>query len=335
MGSDSIHPPEAMGEYLQLLKERDAPLLLPGTEDFRPEFLEDIPCPLCGGENLISLFPVRNVFMVRCGDCTLVYVNPRFRRDELERLHDGSAAYRYFYEKILLPTTDFRILNIFLPRVRRIEATVKNLSGKLLDIGFGPGQFLELAAEQGWETEGVETNGAAIELFRQRNPTVKLHKGRVEELNLQPGGYQVITLWETLEHLHDPLGMLKGIHALLEKGGWFFLTTPNIEGFEYKALGSRGRIDPLNHIVWFNPQTLRRILEETGFTNITVESVGMFDLDFVLDSIKNHPSSGVVDAWLLNIEKEPIFADFKKDFAALLNKYKIGGNLFAYARKQR
>ena len=83
----------------------------------------------------------------------------------------------------------------------------------------------------------------------------------------------------------------------------------------------------------FNFNTLTKVMSGSGLSEVCVESSGKFDIDIVLNVIRDRKDIGHIDKWFLNMEKSKLFPGFKVDFADLLNKYNKGGNLFAYARK--
>lgn len=147
--------------------------------------------------------------------------------------------------------------------------------GKLLDVGTGLGFFLESARQAGWEAEGLEFSEKSAAYARQ-TLRLSVHVGTLESVSLPSKTYEVITLWDVLEHLPNPIETLKTIHSLLVPGGWVVVRTPVWDSLIPRGIGllyrlSLGRIrfglEKLftEHLFHFSEKGLREILEKTGF----------------------------------------------------------------------
>ena len=131
---------------------------------------------------------------------------------------------------------------------------------RLLDFGCGFGQFLEMCRLFGIDAIGVDRSharrsGAGVQVFA--------------ELEDAPGEFDAITLFEVLEHLDDPLAMLKMLRARLKPGGIMVIEVPDTSGTS--AISSREdyyRIHPLDHINAFTPESLAAIMARAGFEPI-------------------------------------------------------------------
>jgi len=103
---------------------------------------------------------------------------------------------------------------------------------RLLDVGFGSGEFLEYAKTAGWEVAGVDPDPVSVESAVQRGLNVR--HGGVEAYADMPESFDVITMSHVIEHVHDPHETLKTIYRLLKPGGFLWLTTPNIQSLGHK-----------------------------------------------------------------------------------------------------
>jgi 2-polyprenyl-3-methyl-5-hydroxy-6-metoxy-1,4-benzoquinol methylase len=142
---------------------------------------------------------------------------------------------------------------------------------RLLDVGCGLGAFLMRAQEAGWDIYGCDTSSAWVERARKVTSKERIHLGEVTpELH---GGqrYELVTAWDVIEHVHEPLEFLRSVRQLLAPGGRLFLRTPNFDyvwpvyGLRRHILREDVRLGPLHHVVYFSSRTLRAARSATGF----------------------------------------------------------------------
>ncbi len=146
--------------------------------------------------------------------------------------------------------------------------------GRLLDVGFGNGGFLKLATEMGWNAEGIDFDPKAVETARARGLNVRC--ASAADLSAQNEQFDIITLSHVLEHVHDPITLLKELYRLLKPGGLLWLETPNLDSLGAKRFGRNWRdLDPPRHLVLFNTDSLRNSLARTGFGQISQHWNGM------------------------------------------------------------
>ena len=143
---------------------------------------------------------------------------------------------------------------------------------RLLDFGCGFGQFLEMCRLFGLDAHGVDRSNA-----RRSGAGVQVHA----ELEEAPGTFDAITLFEVLEHLDDPLAMLKALKARLNPGGVMIVEVPDTTGVNgIHDRTSYHKIHPLDHINAFTPGSLVRIMRQAGFEPIAKQPA------FVTTSLK-------------------------------------------------
>ena len=143
---------------------------------------------------------------------------------------------------------------------------------RLLDIGCNLGTFLQLAKEQGYLITGVEPDANAVEAGLRSGLDIRC--GYLHEINLGDARYDIVTLFEVVEHLEDPTGLLKECHRILKPGGFLCMTTGNARSWTVKFL--KGRWDyfdlKFGHISFFNPSSIRTIARNTRFDTIRVQT---------------------------------------------------------------
>ena len=160
-------------------------------------------------------------------------------------------------------------------RVRRFtrDLPAGSVGRSVLDFGSGSGEFLELAKSLGWEGYGLDLDRKAVETARRRG--VSCQVGGVQELEQLDKSFDYITLSHVIEHVHNPLDLLRACRATLNTEGVLWIETPNIDSLGHQRFGSNWRgLEPPRHLILFNPSSLNQILIEAGFSDIEfIESV--------------------------------------------------------------
>lgn len=232
-----------------------------------PEPLEHVPCALCGADWPAALFDKDGFAIVRCTGCGLAYVSPRppaprvLDRYQDEHYYRNENACAFGYGDYVADTP---LLNsIFARRLNEIER-LRPRRGRLLDVGCATGVLVELADRRGWKAEGIEVSAFAVSRCRARG--LRVHHGEIGNVPLPERAFDVIVMDDTIEHLTDPRAAMARSYELLAPGGLLTMNTPNEAGwlrflmrrhwFHYK---------PLEHLYFFTPVSLSRLLEETGF----------------------------------------------------------------------
>jgi SAM-dependent methyltransferase len=136
---------------------------------------------------------------------------------------------------------------------------------RLLDVGCGRGEFFLCARQLGWRCYGVEFDGTAAALARQYGGEIL--GSQVQDLGpAYHGFFDAITVCHVIEHVYDPLELLRLCRRLLRPGGYLWVETPNAESVGYELYGSHWRgLEPPRHLVLFNTLALRMSLERAGF----------------------------------------------------------------------
>jgi len=160
--------------------------------------------------------------------------------------------------------------------------------GRLLDVGCGNGGFLMLAKQVGWQVEGLDFDAGAVQAARSRG--LDVHHGGIEVLEEHSARYDVITLCHVIEHVYDPIAILRRLHALLKPGGVLWLDTPNLSSLGASRFGPHWRaLEPPRHLVLFTPSSLMDSLVTAGFSSYQQHWRGMslFDVYAASEAIAN------------------------------------------------
>ena len=133
---------------------------------------------------------------------------------------------------------------------------------KLLDIGAHYGFFVAEAEKFGFHARGIEINKHAVAEAHKRG--ISLHLGSAEKFPIT-GPFDVITMFHVLEHVEDPQLIINNIVKNLRPGGLFIMEVPNIESYLAKHHGLSWKYIALEHLWYFSPATLRKLLADSGF----------------------------------------------------------------------
>lgn len=195
-----------------------------------------------------------------------MYVNPRPAAGELVSLygdyHARGGGDGYTWDRLM-------------QRVFRESADLlcsgRNGGGRprVLDVGCGFGGFVELMATRGWDAEGVDPSASVVTAAMRKGRRVRL--GTLEDVPLDHGPYDAVTMFYVLEHLSDPMGALRKVSALLIDGGILVVRVPHTTPIVrlLAPFGLDGALyDPPFHLFDFSPTVLRTMLHRTGFDDV-------------------------------------------------------------------
>src|SRR5450756_1559034 len=155
--------------------------------------------------------------------------------------------------------------------------TSKFGSGRVLEVGFGDGSFLEKMAALGWEADGIETSDTAIEMAREKT-SINAWKGDMTDSDLEESSYDLVIMRHVLEHMDNPDRAFARTYEILCPNGAVFIAVPNIESIEAKIAGDKWfHLDPAYHKTHYSPQTIKNALRIAGFRDIKINH---FSIDY-------------------------------------------------------
>jgi 2-polyprenyl-3-methyl-5-hydroxy-6-metoxy-1,4-benzoquinol methylase len=160
----------------------------------------------------------------------------------------------------------------------------KIVTRMLLDVGAGFGTFCEEAKKLGVFEKVVAVEPAPAYAETCRRKGIEVIEAPIEKVDMS--GVDVMTNFELIEHLFWPPDFLRQCWLTLEKRGVLILTTPNIKGFDLLVLGKLSdSIGAPNHLNYFHPNSLSRLLQRTGFEILEVLTPGKLDAELVRKKI--------------------------------------------------
>ena len=250
--------------------------------------MEYVTCNLCGHDDTRVRFPStlpegtppqnveafrctspgygRHHTIVKCQNCGLIYTNPRFTGEEI------LDSYVAVEDPLYLEERDGRVLT-FERHLRPLEK-IKAPPGKLVDVGAYTGVFVEIAAQHGWDAYGVEPSHWAVEQAREGG--LHMIEGTLASSGLDENSLDVVTMWDVIEHVSNPLGEMQQAQRLLKPGGLLVVHTMDIDSGFARLMGGRWPWLMEMHIYYFSQRTLKHMLEKAGFTVIRIEPQGRY-----------------------------------------------------------
>jgi 2-polyprenyl-3-methyl-5-hydroxy-6-metoxy-1,4-benzoquinol methylase len=239
----------------------------------KPMDLEFVKCNYCGSENSSSFVSGRDfasneedgtIFVLNtCNNCGLVYQNPRPHSSSIAKYYpDSYSPYNkkgYFV----------KIFDNVISSSRKERRCLLNFlqTGNLLDIGCANGIFLNEMQKKGqFEVTGVEFSPIASQKARL-DFGLNVITGDLLAANFQGGQFDVVTMWNVLEHVHDPMGTMKEVHRILKPGGFFIIRVPNPQSLAANIFGKFwAGFDLPRHLFIFHKNILVKMAQDAGFS---------------------------------------------------------------------
>jgi SAM-dependent methyltransferase len=257
--------------------------------------MEHVPCPLCGADDYEVVYEARydrvkdadlvQKFrasgdellidqLVRCRRCSMQYINPRLQGEAIVAGYVGGEDPAYVSQ--------------LHARERTFEAALDEIEraaggkGRLLDIGTAAGAFVAAAVRRGWDAEGCEPNRWLAE-WGANHYGIRIRQGELFAQQYEPASFDVITLWDVIEHTPDPRAVLERCCTLLKPRGILVVNYPDIRSWIARLLGRRWLFLISVHLHYFDRRTMRLMLERTGYrVEAARPHVQRLELDYIL-----------------------------------------------------
>lgn len=286
-------------------------------------------CKLCKSKNIEKYKRVDKYILIRCRNCHFICLdNTKLLKDEVEKLN------LFKYESNESKSFYFSKRNELTKRAVKYADILKiyKIQGRLLDVGCSYGIYSKIFKIYGYNITGIEISKDAVK-YSSEKLKLNVVNGDFESYNFHNKSYDIITMFDVIEHFEDPYKVIKKIRFLLNKNGIVIIQTPNIDSLIYKLTNTSWFwLIPGQHISFFSFSRLIKFLEENKFNILHKSTWDDFE-EFTnnilyIFRLKN---KGVTT---------PIYYLLKKVIYLLVsllnrfwNKYYLGGEILLYAQK--
>lgn len=222
------------------------------TVTYEPSFVENDPAKLYGAASGIP----GTQRLVTCHRCGLLYENPRFPAEVIIQGYMASDDAGHDSQHAMRAASFLRALN-------KLSGHLPKSGAKVLDIGTAGGAFLDAATKFGYDAWGLEPSRYLVTKGKERG--LKIEQGTIENHAFAAASFNMVTLWDVLEHVPDPRNALTQIRKLLKPDGILLVNYPDIGTWQAKLAGRRFWWILSVHLQHFSPSTVVEICKRTGF----------------------------------------------------------------------
>jgi len=266
-------------------------------------------CPICQSERIKKLYDLKKISgkefeLLKCKNCRVKFLNPlpslSYQKEYYNDTLYKDSKYFVHMKKDYRDSQEYRIFErgIFLfndlltANSRLQEATARRgyslqrdrsagIKGKVLDIGCSSGVFLDMMKTRGWDVAGVELCSGFVNMARELFGLESIFNGTLEEARFENKSFDLITMWDLIEHVPNTLSLLKEVERILRPNGLLLILTPSEDSLIKYLTNISYRITlgyfklPISviydehHLFYFNPGSLDYVLKSAGFKTIT------------------------------------------------------------------
>jgi SAM-dependent methyltransferase len=274
----------------------------PAATDANAIELETVACPSCGGRDhqpvISASDPVTKIggvfHVVRCCHCALAFTNPRPTEQSIGLFYpdsygpysgrDGdenlSGRWRHVLTQAALrsgfgyPPQPLRlstrllagIARLAMRRTRQRQSWIPfRAPGRLLDFGCGAGDFLKRMRAFGWSVEGIDMS-EKVACDVEQSAGIRVHVGSLPHPEIHTASFDAVTMWNSLEHVHQPRAVVQAAWQALRPGGLLVVGVPNFEACSFRWFRENWyALELPRHLTHFTPATLGALVEREGF----------------------------------------------------------------------
>ena len=238
--------------------------------------MQHVTCDFCGADDTLPVLtgPDRlhgipgEFVLVRCNRCGLMYLDPRPTSEELDAYYPADYEPHVGTRKQQLGW--LRRIDYRYGVEKRYRAIMRYCErpGRMLDVGCGPGAFLDGMREHGWQVTGIEP-GVQPATYAREELGLEIQNTTLEDARLEPASLDLVTMWNVLEHLSGPRQALRRIAEALRPGGLLVFAIPGVESYDLKMFKEYwAGYDLPRHLFVFPPAPLERAVKAAGLHRI-------------------------------------------------------------------
>lgn len=224
---------------------------------------EKCKCRLCGNDDIIHKYEIKDHSIYSCKNCNLIFIGElniepcEFYDQDYFCSETASKGYNNYKE------LESSLRKTFQKRISNIEKyyNIKDKKTTILDYGCGFGFFVDEVSKKGYDVKGFEISQYAAGYAREN---LKLDVRNI--MNYPSNSFDLITLWDVIEHLENPLEILKNVNELLKDKGKIVITTGDISSILAKISDKKWHLLNIpEHICYFSPESMEFLLKNAGF----------------------------------------------------------------------
>lgn len=245
--------------------------------------MKHICCNFCGADDTelvnhgpdLLLQKSGDFYLVRCRQCGLIYQNPQLSQHELAAHYpEEYLPYQHDEGKVLHIAGRIAQISREQAIARFCQRVVRHRPqpGRLLDVGCATGAFLQGMQQRGWQVQGVEPIAHAAAQAHEMYG-LEVFVGLLEEAAYPDAAFDVVTLWDVLEHVENVQATLQEAARILKPGGLLVFSVPNPAGLEARLFGGNwlGWERP-RHLTLIPPSLVPAYLQKVGLKFVGIES---------------------------------------------------------------
>lgn len=257
----------------------------------KPYLADPVRCASCLNTDpaqFDEVFEKYEVTFLQCKRCGFVYLPWYYRKNISYTDYKDEAVLRQVragndWLKIQRHLLRFKLIRRYVPK------------GKLFDLGVGWGHFLLAGQQLGYDVYGIEISQNP---FTYAKEDLKLPVDHIDffKMDKPAGSYDIITLWDVLEHIDEPDKMVERMAYLLKPGGYVFIQVPAIDSYIARKQGVNWKMIGLDHVNYFSKKTITPLLERYGFEVVKIKSsieLKIFLMYTVLPWLKGRRAEGL------------------------------------------
>lgn len=248
-------------------------------------YLEEGACPTCPSppDPKLIFRKSEGIGIWKCPGCGVYYASPRFDEPSLLGIYENEAfSDMSFYDGWSYEAWQQSAARGWFVSNLKTQLVKRYIPGgsRVLDIGCSTGEFVAVARKNGFDAEGIDNSKMLIDIG-QRILNVSVQQSDIKDFH-PSRKYMGIVIWDVLEHLYDPVDMLKRCANLMEEGGYLFAQVPNLRGISnrLKSFACRTGLSKYDyghfgfpyHLYFFDERSLVELTAAAGLEAVHFES---------------------------------------------------------------
>ncbi len=247
-------------------------------------------CPGCEGISTTKFMMHHDFKFDKCLSCHCVFMNPGPRASHVEQLYEHSEVYKFWAEYMYPESRESRLATLHKSRVNWLLGALEDFVPakshyRILEVGAGTGDTLFALKK----LDRPDIHAYAVEWNPDMKPSltensVEFVGKTIEDIDPNGEKFDVIVLFEVIEHLLDPMNFMKLASRLLNKDGLFLFSTPNAQSLEVQWTKNRTSTIDIEHITLLSPAAVTHLALRNGFNVRKIETNGKLDRELMANN---------------------------------------------------